>query len=148
MAEGSEALELPAMNTPPSLLLSPGCARAASAQARAVARTPTPAPTPGPPVPLKVARAQGADRPLPASGDAPRGRGRVARPDAREHLGPARLRRRAENAVGRAACLFVDRGEHLDRVAIVASYDTDAFEKSGLYTRVIPYGKEGAGAGF
>src|SRR5207302_6751621 len=25
-----------------------------------------------------------------------------------------------------------------------ASFDTDAFEKSGLYTRVVPYGKEGA----
>jgi Xaa-Pro aminopeptidase len=51
----------------------------------------------------------------------------------------------AESAVGRAACLFVDRGDHLDRVAIVASFDTDAFEKSGLYTRVVGYGKEGAG---
>jgi Xaa-Pro aminopeptidase len=30
-------------------------------------------------------------------------------------------------------------------VAIVASYDTDAFTKSQLYTRVTPYGKEGAG---
>jgi Xaa-Pro dipeptidase len=51
----------------------------------------------------------------------------------------------AEYAVGRAVCLFVDRGDHLERVAIVASYDTDAFEKSGLYDRVVPYGKEGAG---
>jgi Xaa-Pro aminopeptidase len=51
----------------------------------------------------------------------------------------------AEHAVGRAACLFVDKGDHLERVAIVASYDTDAFEKSGLYTKVVPYGKEGAG---
>ncbi len=51
----------------------------------------------------------------------------------------------ADKAVGRAACLFVDRGERLESVAIVASYDTDAFEKSGLYTRVVPYGKEGAG---
>jgi Xaa-Pro aminopeptidase len=51
----------------------------------------------------------------------------------------------AEKAVGRAACLFVDRGEKLESVAVVASYDTDAFEKSGLYTRVVPYGKEGAG---
>src|SRR5262245_16190006 len=50
----------------------------------------------------------------------------------------------AEHAVGRAACLFVDKGDHLERVAIVASYDTEAFEKSGLYTRVVPYGKEGA----
>ena len=53
----------------------------------------------------------------------------------------------ADHAVGRAACLFVDKGDRLERVAIVASYDTDAFEKSGLYTRVVPYGKEGAGAG-
>ncbi len=52
----------------------------------------------------------------------------------------------AEKAVGRAACLFVDKGDRFERVAIVASFDTDAFEKSGLYTRVVPYGKEGAGA--
>ena len=51
----------------------------------------------------------------------------------------------AEKAVGRVACLFVDRGERLESVAVVASYDTDTFEKSGLYTRVVPYGKEGAG---
>ena len=51
----------------------------------------------------------------------------------------------ADHAVGRAACLFVDKGDRLERIAIVASYDTDAFEKSGLYTKVIPYGKEGAG---
>jgi Xaa-Pro dipeptidase len=51
----------------------------------------------------------------------------------------------ADHAVGRAVCLFVDKGDRLERVAIVASYDTDAFEKSGLYTRVVPYGKEGAG---
>src|SRR5262249_40319091 len=53
----------------------------------------------------------------------------------------------AEKAVGRAACLFVDRGEKLESVAVVASFDTDAFQKSGLYTRVVPYGKEGAGPG-
>src|SRR5215831_12129421 len=35
----------------------------------------------------------------------------------------------ADHAVGRAVCLFVDKGDHLERVAIVASYDTDAFEK-------------------
>lgn len=51
----------------------------------------------------------------------------------------------AEHAVLRAVCLFVDRGDHLERLAIVANFDTDAFEKSGLYARVIPYGKEGAG---
>ena len=51
----------------------------------------------------------------------------------------------ADKAVGRAACLFVDRGERYESVAVVASYDTDAFEKSGIYTRVVPYGKEGAG---
>jgi Xaa-Pro dipeptidase len=49
----------------------------------------------------------------------------------------------AEQAVGRAVCLFVDRGEELERVAIVANFDTVAFEQSGLYNRVIPYGKEG-----
>ncbi len=51
----------------------------------------------------------------------------------------------ADHAVGRVACLFVDKGDRLERVAIVASYDTEPFEKSGLYTRVVPYGKEGAG---
>jgi len=51
----------------------------------------------------------------------------------------------ADHAVGRAVCLFVDKGDRLERIAIVASYDTDAFEKSGLYTKVVPYGKEGAG---
>ncbi len=30
-------------------------------------------------------------------------------------------------------------------MAIVASFDTDAFEKSGIYNQVIPYGKEGPG---
>lgn len=51
----------------------------------------------------------------------------------------------ADHAVGRVVCLFVDKGDRLERIAIVASYDTDAFEKSGLYTKVVPYGKEGAG---
>jgi Xaa-Pro aminopeptidase len=51
----------------------------------------------------------------------------------------------AEHAVGRVACLFVDRGETLERVAIVAGFDTSAFELSGLYNRVVPYGKEGLG---
>jgi Xaa-Pro aminopeptidase len=50
----------------------------------------------------------------------------------------------ADHAVLRAACFFVDRGDHLERVAIVASFDTEPFEKSGLYTRVVSYGKEGA----
>jgi Xaa-Pro dipeptidase len=50
----------------------------------------------------------------------------------------------ADRAVGRVACLFVDKGDRFERVAIVASYDTEPFEKSGLYTRVVPYGKEGA----
>lgn len=50
----------------------------------------------------------------------------------------------AEHAVLRAACLFVDRGDHLERVAVVANFDTEPFEKSGLYARVVPYGKEGA----
>src|SRR5450432_1391738 len=51
----------------------------------------------------------------------------------------------ADHAVGRAACLFVDKGDRLERVAVVASYDTETFQKSGLYSRVVPYGKEGAG---
>jgi len=53
----------------------------------------------------------------------------------------------AENVVGRAVSLFVDKGDHLEKVAIVASFDTEPFEKSGLYLRVTPYGKEGAGPG-
>jgi Xaa-Pro dipeptidase len=51
----------------------------------------------------------------------------------------------AEHAVGRVACLFVDRGETLERVAIVANFDRSAFELSGLYNRVVTYGKEGLG---
>jgi hypothetical protein len=48
----------------------------------------------------------------------------------------------ADYAVGRAACLFVDKGDRLERVAVVASYDTEAFEKSGLYARVVPYARK------
>jgi Xaa-Pro dipeptidase len=51
----------------------------------------------------------------------------------------------ADDVVGRAICLFVDKGDHLEKVAIVASFDTEPFEKSGIYLRVTPYGKEGAG---
>jgi Xaa-Pro aminopeptidase len=51
----------------------------------------------------------------------------------------------AEHSVGRVACLFVDRGETLERVAIVAGFDRSAFEQSGLYNRVVTYGKEGLG---
>ena len=51
----------------------------------------------------------------------------------------------AEHAVGRVACIFVDRGETLERVAIVAGFDKSAFEQSGLYNRVLTYGKDGLG---
>ena len=109
--------------------------------------TPRPAPSPtpaaGPAAPLKVrARKERMDRYLlPAlrrsGADAWLVLTREGTPD------PLAFDVAAENAVARAACLFVDRGDHLDRVAIVASYDTDSFEKSGLYTRVVAYGKEG-----
>jgi Xaa-Pro aminopeptidase len=107
--------------------------------------TPTPVPAAGPPAPLKVrARKERMDRYLlpalrRANVDSWLVLTREGTPD------PIAFDVAAENAVGRSACLFVDRGDHLDRVAIVASYDTDTFEKSGLYTRVVGYGKEGAG---
>lgn len=104
--------------------------------------TPTPAP---PQAPLKIrARKERMDRYLVASL-------RHASIDAwvvvtREAtVDPVAFDVAADHAVGRAVCLFVDKGDHLERLAIVASYDTDAFEKSGLYTKVVPYGKEGAG---
>lgn len=113
--------------------------------APATPRTPTPAPAAGPTAPLKIrARKERMDRYLlPAlrrsGADAWIVLTREGSPD------PVAFDVAAESAVARSACLFVDRGDHLDRVAIVASYDTDAFEKSGLYTRVVGYGKEGAG---
>jgi len=104
----------------------------------------TPTPT-GPVAPLRVrARKERMDRYLVASL-------RRANVDAwlvvtREGtVDPMAFEVAADQAVGRAACIFVDKGDHLERVAVVASYDTDAFEKSGLYTRVVPYGKEGPG---
>jgi len=51
----------------------------------------------------------------------------------------------AEHAVLRAASLFVDRGDHLERVAVAANFDTEPFQRSGIYARVVAYGKEGAG---
>jgi Xaa-Pro dipeptidase len=51
----------------------------------------------------------------------------------------------ADYAVLRSACLFADRGENLERVAIAANFDTEPFSKSGIYSRVLSYGKEGAG---
>ena len=141
MAEGSEALELPAMNALRITVMLLALPVAAAAQ-----RPPRPTPTPVPPSgPLKItARKERMDRYLLA---AMRRSGvdmwlvltRESTTD------PVAFDVAAENAVGRAACLFVDRGETLERVAVVASYDTNAFEKSGLYTRVVPYGKEGAG---
>ncbi|HEV8269279.1 MAG TPA: hypothetical protein VGR00_13630, partial [Thermoanaerobaculia bacterium] len=50
-----------------------------------------------------------------------------------------------ENAVARAAALFVDDGKELKAVAVVASYDVDGPRSSGLYAEVTPYGKEGLG---
>jgi Xaa-Pro aminopeptidase len=116
---------------------------AASAQARRSRATPTPVPTAGPTQPLRVtARKERLDRYLLA---AMRRSGVaswlvVTRENSSD---PIAFDVAAEHAVGRVICLFVDRGENLDSVAIVANYDTDAFEKSGLYDRVIPYGKEG-----
>ncbi|MFY9550712.1 MAG: M24 family metallopeptidase, partial [Thermoanaerobaculia bacterium] len=106
---------------------------------------PTPTPTPAPQGPLKFrARKERLDRHMLA---AMRRAGVdawlvVTREGARD---PIAYDVAAENAVGRVACLFVDKGDHLEKVAIVASYDTDPFQKSGLYLRVTPYGKEGAG---
>jgi Xaa-Pro dipeptidase len=51
-----------------------------------------------------------------------------------------------ENAVARAAGLFVDEGGASPRaVALVASYDVDGPKSSGIYGSVEPYGKEGLG---
>jgi Xaa-Pro aminopeptidase len=113
------------------------------AQARRSRATPTPAPTPGPTQPLKVtARKERLDRYLLA---AMRRAGVtswlvVTRENSSD---PIAFDVGAEHAVGRVVCLFVDRGEEMESLAIVANYDTDAFQKSQLYDRVIPYGKEG-----
>ena len=58
MAEGSEALELPAMKRVACLMLviaaGMAASEAASAQVRRSRATPTPAPTAGPALPLRV----------------------------------------------------------------------------------------------
>jgi Xaa-Pro aminopeptidase len=148
MAEASEALELRAMKHEAVLvgvLLGGMAASAAMAQVRRSRATPTPAPTAGPTLPLRItARKERVDRYLLAA---------MRRAGVSSWLvltrenssDPIAFDVGAEHAVGRAICLFVDRGETLERVAIVASFDTDAFEKSGIYNLVIPYGKEGAG---
>jgi Xaa-Pro aminopeptidase len=148
MAEGSKALELRAMKRAALFLvvgLAASTAAPVLAQARRSRATPTPAPTAGPALPLRVtARKERLDRYLLSAM-------RRANVNAwlvvtRENSSdPIAFDVGAEHAVARAIGLFVDRGENMERVAIVASYDTDAFEKSGLYNRVIPYGKEGAG---
>ena len=153
MAEGSSALELAAMRRTllAGLILgmslwaaAPATANAQTRRSRSSVPTRTPVAT-GPAVPLKVAaRKERLDRYLLSS---MRRAGVVAwlvvtRENASD---PVAFDVGAEHAVGRAVCLFVDRGEELESVAIVAGFDTDAFEKSGLYDRVIPYGKEGAG---
>src|SRR5437870_7545158 len=50
-----------------------------------------------------------------------------------------------ENAVARAAALFVDDGKELRSFAAVASYDVDGPRSSGLYAEVTAYGKDGLG---
>lgn len=149
MAEGWEALELPAMKRAAILgflaALAVAAASPAFAQVRRPRATPTPAPTAAPTQPLKViSRKERLDRYLLA---AMRRSGITAwLVVTRENSSdPIAFDVAAEHAVGRALCLFVDRGENLERVAIVANFDTDAFEKSGIYNRVIPYGKEGPG---
>jgi Xaa-Pro dipeptidase len=140
MAEGSEALELRAMKALVFLV-------AALAAAPALQRPkPKPTPTPAPPAaPLKItARKERMDRHLlPALRRSGVNAWLVVTRESTTD--PVAFDVGAEQAVGRAVCLFIDRGDHLARVAIVANYDTDAFEKSGLYTRVTPYGKEGPG---
>lgn len=136
MAEGSAGLELAAMNA----VLLVGALAMVPVTAR-----PRPTPTPAPFVaPLKVrARKERLDRYLLSSMrrsgvDAWLVVTREGTPD------PIAFDVAADHAVLRAACLFVDRGDHFERVAIVANFDTEPFEKSGLYARVVPYGKEGA----
>src|SRR5262249_15014179 len=103
-------------------------------------RTPTPAPPPAPGTLKEHARKERLDRYLLA---AMRRAGVdawlvVTREGARDPVS-------FDDVVGGAVSLFVDKADHLEKVAIVASFDTEPFEKSGLYLRVTPYGKEGAG---
>jgi len=141
MAEGSKALELRAMKRLAIVLLALALPAVAAAQ-RPRRPTPTPAPPAGP---VKItARKERIDRYLLAAMRRS-GVGMWLVLTRESTTDPVAFDVAAENAVGRAACLFVDRGESLERVAIVASFDTNAFEKSGLYTRVVPYGREGAG---
>ncbi len=149
MAEGSEALELRAMKRMALLLaffvVGMAVSAAAPAQVRRSRATPTPAPTPGPTLPLRVvARKERVDRYL-LSAMRRSGVNAWLVLTRENSSDPIAFDVGAEHAVGRAICLFVDRGENMERVAIVASFDTDAFEKSGIYNQVIPYGKEGAG---
>ncbi len=144
MAEGSQALELRAMKRL-ALLLAIWTAVSTATPAQTRAR-PKPTPTPAPPAaPLKItARKERLDRYLlPAMRRSGANAWLIVTRESTTD--PIAFDVGADQAVGRAVCLFVDRGEHLERLAIVASYDTDAFERSGLYTRVIPYGREGAG---
>src|SRR5215470_14278411 len=141
MAEGCKALEFTAMKAAALLLAALGLF---PAQRAPRPRTPTPAPPPPSGTLMERARKERMDRHLLS---AMRRAGVdawivVTREGARD---PISFDVAAENVVGRAVSLFVDKGDHLEKVAIVASFDTEPFEKSGLYLRVTPYGKEGAG---
>ncbi len=148
MAEGSVALELRAMKRGvlfAALGIAVATAGTAQVSPRRSRATPTPTPSAGPVQPLRVvSRKERLDRYLLAA--MRRSNISLWLVVTRENSSdPVAFDVGAEHAVGRAVCLFVDRGENMERVAIVANFDTDAFEKSGLYNRVIPYGKEGAG---
>ena len=117
----------------------------AAAQVRRSRTTPTPVPTAAPVQPLQIrARKDRLDRYL-FSAMRRSGIGAWLVVTRENSSDPIAFDVGAEHAVARAVCLFVDRGENMESLAIVASYDTDAFEKSGLYDRVIAYGKEGPG---
>ena len=49
----------------------------------------------------------------------------------------------AGTVVGRTACIFVDTGESLRKIAIAASYDITPIKDSGIYDEIVSYKSEG-----
>jgi len=49
----------------------------------------------------------------------------------------------AGSVVGRTACIFVDTGDSLRKIAIAASYDITPIKDSGIYDEIISYKSEG-----